>query len=163
MPFSGIDADDTRLSDLSPMGVIGFVVAVAGLGWAGLELARFALSGGSTSLEAAPFILGGFAFLIGAMIAYEDATPEVSATCDNCGSHVRSHSSRDRVDEYVRVFTSGSPRRLELGPLSIVTETQTLERVYCSGECAAADARIMLERDEHEMVPTEPTTGASEA
>ncbi|WP_436931673.1 hypothetical protein [Halosimplex halobium] len=142
-----LEVDDARLSDLGIPGLFGLALAVAGVAL-GVDQAL----GGDL---VAGVLLGGFLCLLGAALAHDDATPECDATCATCGDHVRGHASRDGVDEYVVVHSSGSPRRVSLGPLSVVKEEQTLESVYCSGECAAEDERVLLERQGETLRPVE--------
>lgn len=146
-----LEVDDARLSDLGIPGLFGLALAVAGV-----VLAVDQALGGDL---VAGVLLGGFLCLLGAAIAHDDATPECETTCDGCGDRVRSHASRDGVDEYVVVHSSGSPRRVSLGPLSVVKEEQTLETVYCSGECAAETDRTLLERQGDRLEPVATSEG----
>ncbi|WP_424001198.1 hypothetical protein ACOZ4I_15720 [Haloarcula salina] len=144
-----ISVDCVRLSDLSPMGWFGIAIGLAGIGHAVHEITTAMVWGGPW-LE--PLVVAGFALAIGFGIAYIDGGPEVEAACDHCGQHIRAQSSRDGVDEAVTVEASGSPRRARLGPLSVVIQRHTSEWVYCSGDCAAADAdrRVMIDEATHD-------------
>ncbi|ELZ23493.1 hypothetical protein C475_14508 [Halosimplex carlsbadense 2-9-1] len=146
-----LEVDDARLSDLGFGGWFGLVIIGAGAAIAGSEIVDWATGSGSDVLLGVG--LGAVVALVGAMFAYEDASPECDATCANCGAHVRAHSSRDSVDEYVEVNASGAPRRATLGPLSVVIGTHEHESIYCSGECAAKDDRVLLERDGEQLEP----------
>jgi len=146
-----LEVDDARLSDLGLGGWFGLAVVVAGVGLA----VNQALKGDVL----AGLLIGGFVVLIGAALAYEDGTPECDTTCANCGTRVRSHASRDGVDEYVEVHASGSPRRVSLGALSVVKDRQTLEVVYCSGQCASEDDRALLEREGKVLEPVATSDG----
>ncbi|QLH83220.1 hypothetical protein [Halosimplex pelagicum] len=151
MRSNPFEVDDARLSDLGIPGMFGLALAVGAV--------VLAVEQGLKGNVTAGIVLGGFLGLIGAGIAHDDATPECDATCAACGERVRSHASRDGVDEFVEVHSSGSPRRISLGPLSVVKEEQTLETVYCSGACAAADDRVLLERDGERLEPVQTNEG----
>jgi len=140
-----LEADDARLSYLPLFGWLALVFIGIGIA-VGIDQA---LAGEYVGAVLAVAIFG----VSGAMIAYDDATPECEAACANCGAHVCGHSSREGVDEFVEVHASGSPRRVSLGPLSAVMSTNTESLIYCSGECAAADERVLLERDGDQLEP----------
>lgn len=148
--FDSLRVDSVRLSDLTVVGWIGIGIATLSLGWGGQVLLSNLIFGGKI---VGPLFMMGFGALFGGFMAYSEATPECEETCQSCGDYVRNHSTRDDATEHVEVFMSGAPRRLSLGPLSVVAERQTETRVYCSGECATVDAsnRVMLEgTDEHD-------------
>ena len=144
-----ISVDSIRLSDLSFIGWAGIWLAVGGVTYAVREIVLASVWGGPW-LD--PILIGGFLALLGAAIAYENAQPECEAVCDHCGAYIRSQSSRDGADEYVKVHASGSPRRARLGPLSLVVRRCRSSFTYCSGDCAAADAdsRVLIETVGHE-------------
>ncbi|WP_415381466.1 hypothetical protein [Halosimplex sp. TS25] len=146
-PELPLEVDDVRLSDLGPGGWFGLALGGGGLAW-GVHLA---LGGDFVGAALAIGLLG----LVGGMFAYEDGTPECDSTCATCGAHVRVHSSRNGVDEYLEAHASGSPRRLSLGPLSVVVGTHELRSVYCSGECAAEDDRVLLDRQGEQIEPVQ--------
>ncbi|WP_226010520.1 hypothetical protein [Halomicrobium salinisoli] len=156
--LDAIDVDDVRLSDLSLEGWIGLGTGTAGVAGVGYTVITWAATGGDVL---GGLLLGGVAVLLGTMLAYENGRPECDVACDNCGQHVRSHSSRDGVDEYVEVYASGSPRRISIGPFSIVAERREIDHVYCSGECADEDTRVLLDKHDHDTVPA--TAGVEDA
>ena len=142
-----LDVDDARLSDLGPGGWLGLGATVVGAGVAVNAAAEWALSGAD---PAAGILIGGFVAIIGAALAHDNATPDEEGNCEYCGAHVRVHSSRDTADELVLVQMSGRPRRVSLGPLSVVAQRQRPEYVYCSGECAAEDTRAVITSEDHQ-------------
>ncbi|WP_254271093.1 hypothetical protein [Haloarcula marina] len=144
-----LSVDSVRLSDLSLLGWGGVWLSVAGISYTVREVVLASVWGGPW-IE--PIVIGGLIALLGGIGAYENARPECQSTCDHCGEIVRSHSSRDATDEFVEVHASGTPRRARLGPLSLVVERQQSTFVYCSGECATADAesRVFIESIGHD-------------
>lgn len=139
--MSWISVDDARLSDLSVGGWIGMGTGVLGIAGILYTVGEWAAFG---SDPAAGILIGGLATVLGFAFAHDNATPEEEGNCENCGAHVRTHASRDTADEVVLVQTSGKPRRAEVGPLSVVLQYQRPEYIYCSGECAAEDERILI-------------------
>jgi hypothetical protein len=135
-----LNVDGVRLSDLTVAGLIGAAVAVVGIG--GMLVGLVDLVTGADWVGT----LGGgaLALLFGAVIAYEEARPEVDTHCAACGAAIRVHSSREGSDEAIMAKCSNDPKRAQLGPLSVVTEERKAEWTYCSGECAAADDRLVL-------------------
>ncbi|MFC6757884.1 MULTISPECIES: hypothetical protein [Haloarcula] len=142
-----LSVDDARLSDLSVGGWLGVGLAVLGIGIVATSAGEWLLSGAD---PIAGLVGGGFVALIGAALAHDNATPDEEGTCEHCGAHVRVHSSRDTADEAVLVRMSGRPRRISLGPVSVVAQRQTTEHLYCSGECASEDTRAVITSDDHQ-------------
>jgi len=154
------EVDDVQLSDLGPSGWFG--VAIAGAGVAlGVDGLVDGLAGTGDLLVGVGF--GALIILVGAVLAYEDARPECEGTCDHCGEHVQANSSREGVDEYVLVVATGSPRRASLGPLSVVIGRQKDDKKYCSGECAAVDERVLLEKRGGQKVPATTSSEGADA
>jgi len=146
-----------RLSDLSTGGVVALGVAGAGVAFGVWSAFESVMLGGDLILE---LLFSAVVFALGVMFAYDTAKPEYQGTCDSCGEPIECNSSRDSTDEVIVVKASGAPRRLSLGPLSIVVDRQRLERMYCSGECVESDTRVVLdaELDAAETSPSiEPT------
>jgi len=141
-----LSVDDARLSDLSIGGWLGVGLTALGVVIAANSAAEWALSGADPAVG----IFGGFLALIGAALAHENATPDEEGNCENCGAHVRVHSGRDTADEVVLVRMSGRPRRVTLGPLSVVAQRQRREYVYCSGECVTEDTRTLITSEYHQ-------------
>lgn len=126
-----------RLRDLSPVGVLVGLVALATLGYAG-----YAAVGILTGLWAGNTgqIAGGlFAFAMLAGMTYVDATPEYDGTCDECGTRFAVNSGAERADSYVTVRATGAPKRITIGPISFVAAPVRTERNYCTAECAEQD------------------------
>ncbi|QIO23092.1 hypothetical protein [Haloarcula sp. JP-L23] len=146
-----VDVDSVRLSDLSLEGWFGLGLITVGLVVIGQTAVEWDMFGDN---PVAGLAVGGFLAVFGAFMAYENGRPECDETCDACGEHIRSQSSRDGLSEFVEVRASGTPRRARLGPLSVVTERNTGRWVYCSGKCAAADAesRVLVSHVETEAV-----------
>ena len=150
MPLS---VDDARLSDLGPSGWLGVALATLGAVIVANSAVEWALSGAD---PAAGLLGGGIVAVIGAALAHDNATPDEEGNCENCGAHVRVHSGRDTADEAVLVRMSGRPRRISLGPLSVVAQRQRPEHLYCSGECATEDTRaVMTSADNQATAPTQ--------
>jgi len=145
--MSAISVDDAQLSDLSPAGWLGLGIATLGVGGILYEIGVW-LSIGADPIEG--LVLGTLATILGLTLAHDNAMPEEEGNCDNCGAHVRTHSSRDTADEVLLVKASGKPRRARIGPLSIALQSQNSEHLYCSGSCAAEDSRVMITGDDHE-------------
>ena len=118
-----ISVDSARLTDLTVVG------------WAGLGLSLGSAVYGIYALDALTVI----PVLVGLAVAYFDALPEYDVSCDNCGDHVRVHSARDGTDEVVEVNAAGTPRRISVGGLSVVCQTDKQSFHYCSGACATED------------------------
>lgn len=137
-----IEIDDVRLSDLSLGGWFGIGLAGFGIYLIGDAVIEWVTTGGGDPIALSLF--GGLIAVVGAMLAYDNGRPECESHCDACGEYIRSQSSQDGVSEYVEVHASGTPRRARFGPLSLVTERAMDQWVYCSGECAAADAESRI-------------------
>jgi len=157
--MSAVSVDDARLSDLSLGGWFGVALVVGGLGGAGYELVQWATVG---SDPAGGLLFGTFLAIVGAALAHDNATPEQEGNCENCGAHVRTHSSRDSADEVVIVQASGRPRRASVGPLSIVLQRQQPEYLYCSGACTEEDTRVVISGDDYETPTTAEVSGRVE-
>jgi len=143
-----IDIDGVRLRDLSIGGWLGVAIAGAGifLIGSGLFAALGELMWGVDPTESlGKAAIGLVVVLVGGAAAHDTATAEVEAPCESCGRSVRVHSGREGVDEAVLVRASATPRRLDVGPLSIVHGRVKRDKVYCSGECADRDERLFIE------------------
>jgi len=134
---STIEVDNAHRSDLSVVGWLGVGLSVSGVAHAGWTLMTWATVGGDV---AEGLVVGTAAALIGGIIAYGDATPEMDAMCDHCGERIVAHSSRDGHDESIEALCTSDPRCGRLGPISAVLQRRKETFHYCSGECAAADA-----------------------
>ncbi|WP_049938408.1 hypothetical protein [Haloarcula marismortui] len=132
-----IEVDSVRRADLSVLGWLGIGLTVSGLAYAGWTIITSLTVGGGV---VDGLVVGAGAALIGGLVAYGNAIPEMDAICDHCGDRIIAHSSRDGHDESIEVLCSSDPRRGRLGPLSVVLQRRTDTYHYCSGECAAADA-----------------------
>ncbi|GGK64634.1 hypothetical protein [Haloarcula sebkhae] len=150
-----IEVDSVRRSDLSVLGWLGVGLTAAGLAYAGWTLITSMTVGGGV---VDGLIVGVGAALIGGIVAYGNAIPEMDAMCDHCGDRIVAHSSRDGHDESIEVACSSDPRRGRLGPLSVVLQRRTDTYHYCSGECVAADV------DRRRMqIPSRSETGSTAA
>lgn len=146
-----VEVDSARLSDLSLMGWLFVGVGAVGVGVVVQTVVEWAVSGADPS---AGFVGGGILVIVGAGLAYIDAMPEWEGNCENCGEHVRTHSSRDGADEVVRVEATGTPRRASIGPFSVVVQRRKCDRLYCSGECADEDTVVLTGPHDHETAAT---------
>lgn len=129
-----LSVDGVRLSDLSVLGWSALVSAAC-LTMLTVQLGLEHVVTG----DRPAFVLSAIGVLAFALFAYNDAAPEIEDTCANCGTTARTQRNRDGVDEVIEVHSSGSPRRLTIGPFSMVVQTNSQTRYYCSGDCAHAD------------------------
>lgn len=131
-----VSVDSARLSDLALVGWVGLVIAIVAAVYGVGGIITWLFVGGSVT----NYLLGGvFGVLVGGIVAYADATPEYEVACDHCGDFIRVHSHRDGTGEVIKANVSGTPRRLQVGPLSVVLQRCQESYHYCSGECATAD------------------------
>lgn len=136
--MSVIEVDNARRSDLSVVGWLGVGLTACGLAHISWTLMTAATVGGGGIVNG--LTIGVGAALLGGAVAYQSATPDIDAACDNCGDRIIAQSSRDGYDESIEVACTTDPRRGRLGPLSVVLERRTATFDYCSGSCADADA-----------------------
>jgi len=133
-----ISIDGIELRDLSVGGWIGIGISIAGAAWFA-EAILYSVFDPTIQLAGGALVAFG-----GALIAYQNAKPELEDRCATCGDPVSVRSSRDGTDEAVLVRSSETPRRATVGSVSVVLSRRKAERVYCSGECADADERPFL-------------------
>jgi len=132
---NSISVDGVRLSDVSVIGWIALAAAGCLSLWAlgaGLEVLVTGDRGGE-------FVIGSVLTVVLLNFAYSESGPEIEGVCANCGDSVRTQANRDGVDEVIEVVASGSPRRVSIGPFSVVVQTTTDEWRYCSSECVDDD------------------------
>lgn len=150
-----LDIDGFRFRSLSIGGWLALAIGLGVLAWGVIELVKYGLGIPGNHLGGA--VIGGIVGFVALAFAYDSGTPEYEGTCDACGAYVCVDSSRDGADEYLVVCASGSPRRISYGPLSAVTQRQTTEWIYCSGECADADTRVILSEHDVEILDSQRT------
>lgn len=133
-----VDVDGASLDDLDVLDWVFVAFGVIALGWGVVTWGATALAGDPFA-DAANLVIAGFVALLMAFFAYESATPEVDARCVTCGTPVRVDSA-NALDEYaVTVKTATEPRRIAIGPVSVVATRNTPEFIYCSPGCAEHD------------------------
>ena len=129
-----LSVDGVRLSDLSILGWSALLSAAC-LTLLTVQLGmEHAVTG-----DRPAFVVTAIGAVGLALFAYNEAAPEHEAACEHCGATARTQANRDGVDEVIEVHSSGSPRRATVGPFSMVVQTNSRTRIYCSGECADAD------------------------
>lgn len=132
--------DGFRFEDLDPLALVFLGGGVLIGAWAIGDAARKVLTGSPAGEVMGALGVGFIGFIIFAWFAYEHASPEYDVECDACGAPIRVNSGTDRRDGVLEARQTKSPRRLELGPLSIVLARRKWEYVYCSAECVERDA-----------------------
>lgn len=80
--------------------------------------------------------LSGFGILLLGWMSWESSRPEIEGYCDACGDTVMVHSGSDSHDRVVLVRETRAPRRISVGPASLVLTKHGQEHVYCSESCA---------------------------
>lgn len=131
--------DGVRAEDVS-LGAVAVFVAVAIMAYfVFIEGWQTAAAGDGASYVGSVLIAGVVLFL-GVMFAYESAKPEVDTECDACGAPIRVNSGADRRDGVLVARRTKPPRRMHLGPLSLVVNRNRHEWQYCSVGCVERDA-----------------------
>jgi hypothetical protein len=124
-----------RLRDLDVTGWLFVLAAGVSFFLAYLE-ATAAITGSGSLATTLLFGLFGLACLL---FADNIARPSVDDRCNHCQTEIRVNSGTDSHDVAVKVEFAGAPDRAGVGPFSVVTARDELERTYCSAECARAD------------------------
>lgn len=132
-----VSFDNAELSDLPAPGWLFLGLAAFSFAFGAYTLITWPETGGSL---AEPLFLSVSGTVFGSFIAYTTAAPDVAGTCDACGQDVEVNASQNRADEAVEVTSTGHPKRMDVGPLSIPVSLYTDAHLYCSGSCASADS-----------------------
>lgn len=132
--------DGFRLKDLSPMALVFLALGALIGAWAIGDAVRKVLTGSPSGDVMGALGVAFAGFILFAWFAYEIASPEYDQECDACGAHIRVNSGTDRRDGVLTARQTKSPRRLKLGPLSIVLQKRKRDYVYCSAGCVNRDA-----------------------
>lgn len=132
-----VSFDNVELSELPTPGWLGLGLAALSFSFGSYTLITWPVVGGSLG---EPLLLATVGTLFGSYIAYVTASPEVAGTCDNCGRDVEVNASQNKADEAVEVVSTGHPKRMDAGPLSIPVSLHRETHLYCSGSCASADS-----------------------
>lgn len=131
--------DGVRLEDVD-----SFTVVMVGLGVL-VGLAAF-IHGAQKAMTGDVYaalgggVLGLILVALFAFAVYENAKPEYAAECDGCGSSIQVNSGTSSRDGVLVARQTKPPRRLHLGPISLIVSRRTEEMVYCSSSCADRDA-----------------------
>lgn len=131
--------DGVRLDDLTPFSVVWGTIGVMGALAATHSAVQNAIGGDIWTATGA----GAAAVVIVAVflkVAYDDAKPEYSTECDACGADIEINTGSNRREGVLVARLSKAPRRLHLGPISIVAEKRRDQWEYCSTGCAVRDA-----------------------
>jgi len=145
--------DDWAADRLSVMAWLGVGVLAVTLVAAVGKLSQWAVAGFTGDSFGVGVGLVIFAAFV-AMGVYESGTPDIEATCEQCGAYIRVDDAEDPVSECVEVHAAGAPKRAAVGPLTAVTRTQRRSWMYCSPACARADTRVLIGPHDHETLET---------
>lgn len=122
-----IRIDELERDHLTIWTVLGLAVGLGALASAGYYVAVW---------EPANAALSGIVALFALFIGVDNSLPDLETACDSCGEHLTLHSGRDETDEIHIVRRTETPRRLHVGPLSVVVKRDRREYHYCSSECS---------------------------
>lgn len=132
--------DGFRAKDLDPLALVFLGAGVLIGSWAVGDAIGTVLFSSASGPVAGSLAIGLAAFAVFGFFAYEHASPEFDGECDACGAPIRVNSGTDRRDGVLKAQETKPPRRLELGPVSLVLKRRKREHVYCSVGCVERDA-----------------------